>query len=117
GAGVAKIAAAHSGHGGGKEGLPIEEEIAAPADGPDTADGRSHSLFFRLVDSIPAEGGFDGIDDRGALAGSGDGLLVGCALKVDGGLDFSQGTELAGADAHGLGQIRGKVRTGDGDAD
>ena len=99
--GVGQVAVADAGHGGGKEGIPVKDDIAAPADGPDAADGRNHALLFGLVDGVPAERGFNGVDDGAALAGGGDGLLVGGALAVDGGLDFLEGAVLAGADADG----------------
>src|ERR1035438_9107607 len=109
--GVSKVAIANAGHGGREEGVPVEEDIAAPVDGPDAGDWRDHALLSGVVDGVPAEGGFNGAQDGAVGAGSFDGLFVGVPLPGDCSNNFIERAAFAGADSDGTREVRSEVRT------
>ncbi len=109
GVGVGEVAVADGGHGGGEEGIPIEDDIASPGDAPDAADGGEDAAVFRVVDGVPAEDGLDGVGDLRGVGVCGEGLGVGVARVLQNGLDFFHGEWGAGADADRGGEVGGEV--------
>ena len=99
GVGVGQVAVANGGQSGGEEGIPVEEHIAAKVQVPGAAHRGDDAAQVRLVDGIPAQRGFNSIENGRRRAGGGDGLLVGLALAIDNGLNLGQSAASSRIDA------------------
>jgi hypothetical protein len=93
--GIRKVAIADTCHGGREERVPGEQNVTTPVHAPYSAYRRHHPVACGLIDPVPPEYSFDGVNDRASIRVRGRRALIRLVLMLKNRAHFGQGTPLA----------------------